>query len=224
MKSFLVFWSLFIFSVSSWGQQAWGLGGKIGLSHGRFVTLGAATGGSVSSRSNLLLSGGLSGYLYFQSSKDHFFVIKGGYMTNGYRYVLQGFFDEDRAVSRHRFHYLGVSSQYFYQIGQYKKRDKLKLYLSGGLFWDYKIHSKWKHANVETFENLDFKKQNFGLMFGVNFLRRISKKKDYLFFFNYYLGLNNLSPASTFFTKTTLRGSTVGMAIKINKKKRRRKK
>lgn len=224
MKSFLVFWSLFIFSVSSWAQQTWGLGSEIGFSHGKFVTLGAATGGSVSSRSNLLLSGGLNGYLYFQTSSNHFFVIKGGYMTNGYKYILQGFFDEDRAVSRHRFHYLGVSSQYFYRIGQYKKRDKLKLYLSGGLFWDYKIHSKWKHANVETFGDVGFKKQNFGLVFGVNFLRKISKRRDYMFFFNYYLGLNNISPSATPFTKTMLRSTTIGMVVKINKKKRRTKK
>ena len=221
MKFFLILFLLFTLSFTSYSQQAWGLGSEIGFFHGKFITIGAATGGNVSSRSNSLLSGGVNGYCYFKSSKDHFFVMKGGYMTNGYRYVLEGFFDEDRAVSRHRFHYLGISSQYFYRVGKSKKRDKSKFFLTGGFFWDYKLHSKWKHANVQTFENVGFEKQNFGLVFGANFLRKISKRKDYMFFFNYYLGLNNISPATTFFTKTILRGTTIGIALKINKKKRR---
>ena len=224
MKFFLLLWFVLIFSISGNAQQAWGLGSEIGLSHGKFVTIGAAIGGNVSSRSNLLLTGGLNGHLYFQFSTDHFFVIKGGYLTNGYRYVLEGFFDEDRAVSRHRFHYLGINSQYFYRVGQHKKRDKTKFYLTGGLFWDYKIYSKWKHANVQVFDNLNFKKHNFGLVFGASFLRKISKRKDYMFFFNYYLGLNNISPTTTFATKTFLRGTTIGMALKINKRKKRKKK
>lgn len=222
MKLFLIL--LFsTFPFLSHAQQAWGIGSEIGFFHGKFVTEGVAIGGNLSSRSNLLPSGGLNGSLYFQSAKDHFFVIKGGYRTNGYKYILQGFFEEDRAVSRHRFHYLGVSPQYFYRVGQYKKREKLRFYLSGGLFWNYKIHSKWTHANVQTFENAGFKNQDFGLVFGANFLRKISKRKDYIFFFNYHLGLNNLSPSTTPFTKTFLRGTTIGMVVKTNKKKKRKK-